>query len=66
MEAGSCKSVVKVNVSNVIPVVATARSRMLRLAPVSERMRRCPAVTNPKIVRATALPIEAIADDRRR
>ena len=35
---------------------------MLRRAPVSALMRRCPSVTIPKMVSATALPIEATAE----
>ena len=63
MEAGSWMSVVKMNVSSAMPIVARARTRIDRRAPVSWRTRRCPTVTSPKIVSATALPIEAI-DDR--
>ena len=35
---------------------------MLRRAPVCDRTRRWPSVTSAKIIRATALPIDAIAD----
>ena len=62
MEAGSWMSVVRMKVSSATVTVKRATMRMLRRAPVSLRIRRCPTVTRPKIIRATALPMDAMAD----
>ena len=63
IDAGSLMSVVNTNVTSVMPVVATAASRITRFAPVSRPDRGDGrSVTSPKIISATALPIDAIAD----
>ena len=61
IEAGSWMSVVTMNVTSTTAAAAIATTRMAALAPVSARTRKCAAVMNVKISRATALPIEAIA-----
>ena len=61
IEAGSWMRVVNTNVTKTAAAATMARTRIGRLAPVSERIRRCAAVIRVKITRATALPIEAIA-----
>ena len=60
-EAGSWMRVVNTKVTSTTPAEAMASDRTAALAPVSARTRKCAAVMNVKISRATALPIEAIA-----
>ena len=60
--AGSSTRVVTANAARTTTVVEIGQDQEPRRAPVSCRTRRWPEVTSVKTTRATALPMDAIAD----